>query len=91
MGETSAGVSRGGFGGPQSGPRWSTSSFGHSTDTSPVELQALGEHLQHCQNGSRLHALQRGAQAVHRFTAPRLVSTLSLAVALGGAAVLVLL
>jgi hypothetical protein len=57
-----------------------------------MELQALGEHLQVCQGGSRrLRALQRGALAVHRFAAPRLVTTLSLVAALGGAAVLVLL
>ncbi len=82
--------------GPRSGPvnglQWSTSSFGHSTDTSPVELQALGEHLQLCQGGShRLRALQRGAMAVHRFATPRLVSTLILVAALGGGAVLLLL
>ena len=87
MGEPSSGPFRGSVAGPQ----WSTSSFGHSTDTSPVELQALGEHLQQCRSGSRLHALQRGALAVHRFTSPRLVSTLALVAALGGAAALVLL
>jgi hypothetical protein len=57
-----------------------------------VELQALGEHLQLCQGGShRLRALQRGALAVHHFATPRLVTTLSLAAALVGGAVLLLL
>ena len=88
MGEPSSGYSRGSL----SGPQWSTSSWGHSTDTSPVELQALGEHLQQCQRGNRrLHALHTGAQAVHRFVAPRFVSTLSLAAALGGCVLLLLL
>ena len=78
--------------GSVSGPQWSTSSWGHSTDTSPVELQALGEHLQQCQRGNRrLHTLQTVAQAVHGFVAPRLVSTLSLAAALGGCVLLLLL
>lgn len=72
--------------GRDAGPTWSTASFGHSTDTSPMELSALGEHLQVCQAGSRrLRALQRGAQALHGFVAPRFVSTLAvLAVVLGG-------
>ena len=67
-------------------PRWSTSSYGHSVDTSPMELTALGEHLQQCcSSRPRLHALQRGAQTVHGWVAPRFVSTLAvLVVVLGG-------
>lgn len=66
-----------------SGPRWSTSCFGHSCDTSPVELHALGSHLQQCQNSSTsLHALQRATQAVHGFVAQRFVSTLGVLVLL---------
>ncbi len=68
------------------GPRWSTSSYGHSVDTSPMELTALGDHLQQCCSGSqRLQALQGGVQAVHGWVAPRFVSTLAvLVVGLGG-------
>jgi hypothetical protein len=68
------------------GPRWSTSSYGHSVDTSPMELNALGDHLQQCSAGNpRLQALQRGVQAVHGWVAPRFVSTLAvLVVVLGG-------
>ena len=67
------------------GLRWSTAAFGSSTDTTPVELNALGEHLQLCRAGSRrLRALQRGAEALHGFVAPRFVSTLALLAALGG-------
>ena len=29
-------------------PCWSTSCFGDAAQTSPMELSALGEHLQHC-------------------------------------------
>lgn len=67
-------------------PRWSTSSYGHSVDTSPMELTALGEHLQQCCSRSpRLHAFQRGVQAVHGWVAPRFVSTLAVVVVvLGG-------
>lgn len=70
---------------PSDGLRWSTAAYGSSTDTTPVELSALGEHLQQCQAGSRrLRALQRGADALHGFVAPRFVSTLALLAALGG-------
>lgn len=68
------------------GPHWSTSCYGHSVDTSPMELTALGEHLQQCRSGhQRLRALQRGGQSVHSWVAPRFVSTLAvLVVVLGG-------
>lgn len=67
------------------GLRWSTSSFGHSTDTSPLELCALGEHLKQCQaGGRRWRAWQRGSQAVHGFMAARFVSSLTAAAVLGG-------
>jgi hypothetical protein len=32
----------------QSGPHWSTASFGDTADTSPMELSALGDHLDLC-------------------------------------------
>jgi hypothetical protein len=69
---------------PTLGLRWSTSSFGASTDTSPGELCALGQHLQQCQGGHRrLRALGRGAEALHGFVAPRFVSTLAVLALLG--------
>jgi hypothetical protein len=69
---------------PASGQRWSTSSFGNSTDTAPGELCALGRHLQQCQGGHpSLRALRRGADLLHGFVTRRFVSTLSVLAALG--------
>jgi hypothetical protein len=77
--------------GPGEGLRWSTASFGHSTDTSPGELSELGAHLQVCQAGSRgWREMQRGAQALHGFVAPRFVSTLAVLAVAGGAILLLL-
>lgn len=72
------------------GPQWSTSSFGHSTDTTPMDLCELGHHLLQCQGGNRrLRTLHNGVQILHGFVAPRFVSTL--AVALLGLGVLLVL
>jgi hypothetical protein len=58
-------------------PRWSTSSFGHTADTSPAELSQLGAHLRTCRRISgRGFALLCGGEAVHRFLASRIVTTL---------------
>jgi hypothetical protein len=77
--------------GSNEGLRWSTASFGHSTDTSPGELSELGAHLQLCQAGSRgLRELQRGAQVLHGFVAPRFVSTLAVLAVAGGGFLLLL-
>lgn len=71
-------------------PNWATSSFGHTADTSPAELSALGEHLQTCHGVSgRLFALQCGGEAVRRFLAGRVVTTLVVAAVLIGCAVAV--
>lgn len=61
------------------GPCWSTASFGDNTDTSPLELTELGEHMQTC-NGSkgRLFGLHSAAHAVQGFVASRFVTTLVL-------------
>ena len=76
---------------PSTGLHWSTASFGDSPDTSPGDLQALGQHLQQCQGGNRrLRALRHGAEALHGFAAPRFVSTLSVLAALGGLALVLL-
>lgn len=67
------------------GPRWSTSSFAPDADTLPLEQSALGEHLTLCKSlTGHLFALRCGADAVHRFVAPRLVTTLTVATLLIG-------
>jgi hypothetical protein len=73
------------------GPRWSTSSFATNAHTLPLELSALGEHLEHCNDlTGRLFALRCGADAVHRFVAPRFVTTLVVvALLIGGSLSLV--
>ena len=57
-------------------PGWSTSSFGGSPNTSPMELSALGKHLDQC-NGTRGQMfLVRGiVQVINRWAAPRPVTT----------------
>lgn len=68
------------------GPRWSTSSFANDAHSLPMELRALGEHLANCQAlTGRLYALHCAADAVHRFVAPRFVTTVVVAtLAIGG-------
>lgn len=67
--------------------RWSTSSFGDAADTSPVELSALGNHLNLCRGArGRLFTLHCIAEITNRFVAPRFVTTLvviGLAIGLG--------
>lgn len=63
-------------------PSWSTASFGDTVDTSPMELSALGEHLDSCQGSrGRLFAWHCVAETMRGFVAARLVTTL-MAVAL---------
>ena len=72
-------------------PRWSTSSFGDTTDTSPMELSALGEHLDLCKGSrGRLFTLRCIAETLNAFVAPRFVTTLVVAALLIGGASLVL-
>lgn len=72
-------------------PGWITSSFGHAADTSPAELSELGAHLRSCHGTSgRLFALQCVVEAVQRFLAARIVTTLVVAVVLIGAVSLAL-
>ena len=70
-----------------SAPRWSTASFGDTADTSPMELSALGNHLDLCQGArGRLFTLHCVAEIMNRFVAPRFVTTLvvvALAIGLG--------
>jgi hypothetical protein len=67
---------------------WSTSSFGHAAIASPAELSELGAHLHTCSGSSGyLFALQCGGEAVHRFLAPRIVTTFVVAAVVSGAVV----
>lgn len=55
---------------------WSTASNGLVTDTSPGELEALGQHLDSCQNKHRhLLSLHCAAQKLRGFMAARFVTT----------------
>lgn len=69
---------------------WTTSSFGDTADTTPMELSALGEHLDVCKAlTGPLFALRCAAEAVHAFAATRVVTTLFVAAVLIGAGWLV--
>ena len=58
-------------------PRWSTSSFGDAADTSPMDLLALGNHLNLCKGArGRLFTLHCIAEITNRIVAPRFVTTL---------------
>jgi hypothetical protein len=58
-------------------PIWSTSSLGDTVDTSPMELTALGQHLDLCAGSrGRWFKVQCVAEAMNGFIAPRLVTTL---------------
>jgi hypothetical protein len=64
---------------------WSTSSFSHAADTSPLELRELGAHLADCVGcRGRWFALQCVSDALHDFIARRFVTTLVVATALIG-------
>ena len=70
---------------------WSTASFGDTADTSPMELSALGEHLDLCKGSrGRLFALQCAAETLNGFVAARFVTTLVMVALLIGVASLVL-
>lgn len=72
-------------------PFWSTASFGHSTDATPMELSGLHEHLASCRGlNGRLFTLQCLAEAADRFIAARLVTTLVVAAFLIGVTSLVM-
>lgn len=58
-------------------PCWSTASFGDNPDTSPMELSALGDHVNVCKGLSgRLFSVQCRAEAMHCFVAGRFMTTL---------------
>lgn len=67
-------------------PSWSTASFGDAAHTLPVELSALGEHLDLCRRSrGRLFALHCVAQRMHGFVVARIVTTLVVLALLMGA------
>lgn len=69
-------------------PRWSTSAFAAETQPADNESSALGDHLNLCRSVTgRLFAVRCGVDAVHRFLAPRLVTTLVVVLLLVGAGV----
>ena len=56
---------------------WTTSSFGGTVDTSPMDLSALGDHLGLCKNThAPIFALHCVAQTMHGFVAARFVTSL---------------
>jgi hypothetical protein len=70
---------------------WSTASFSEFTPTMPMELSALGEHLNGCQGThQRWLALHCATDAVHGFVATRFVTTLVILALLIGAGLAVL-
>ncbi len=75
------------------GPRrpWATASFADSTDSMPIELSALGAHVDRC-NGSRgrMFRLQCAADAMIGFVAPRFVTTAVIVALVFGVASLII-
>ena len=58
---------------------WTTASYGDAAHTSPMELSALSDHLGACHDSrGRLFTLRCVADALHRFMASRLVTTVVL-------------
>jgi len=56
-------------------PHWSTSSIGDCTDSSPMELAELRDHLDECQaSRGRLFALKRAAESLNAFVVRRPVT-----------------
>jgi hypothetical protein len=69
---------------------WATASFPEAADTSPMELSALGAHVDRC-NGSRgrMFGLQCAADSLIAFIAPRFVTTVVIVAFVFGVASLI--
>ena len=69
---------------------WATASIAETADTTPMELSALGAHVERC-NGSRgrMFRLQCAADAMIAFLAPRFVTTAVIVAVVFGVASLV--
>ena len=66
-------------------PVWATSAIDGDADTSPMDLSALGAHVDRC-NGLRgpMFGLQCAADTLSGFLAPRIVTTLvAIAIVIG--------
>jgi hypothetical protein len=69
----------------QSGPRWSTASYGDEAAMSPADVQVLGEHLCVCRGGNgRMFALRCEADTMQGFVAARFVTTVAVCALLTG-------
>ncbi len=56
---------------------WSTTAMSGATDTSPMELTALGDHLDLCRETHvRLFAMRCAAESVSGFVSARFVTSL---------------
>ncbi|MFZ2307195.1 MAG: hypothetical protein WAW73_11730 [Rhodoferax sp.] len=56
---------------------WSTATFGDSADTSPIELESLGEHLSVCRSEhGKLLALHCAAESMGGFIVSRMVTSI---------------
>jgi hypothetical protein len=73
------------------GPVWTTVSLGGATNTSAVDLSALGDHLSVCKRlCGRLFAIQCIADLMRGFVVSRFVTTMAALTLLIGAALLLL-
>ena len=71
--------------------RWTTAAYPEPADTSPMELDALGQHYDHCQGKrGRWFSIQCMAEALHGSVAPRFVTTLVVATLVIGVGALAL-
>ena len=71
--------------------RWATAAFSEPADTTPMELDALGQHYDRCQNRrGRWFSLQCMIESLHSSVAPRFVSTLVVATLVIGVGALAL-
>jgi hypothetical protein len=70
---------------------WATASFPDTAETTPMELSALGAHVDRC-NGSRgrMFRLQCAVDAMIGFVAPRFVTTAVIVALVFGVASLIL-
>ncbi len=60
--------------------RWTTAAYSEPADTTPMELDALGQHYDRCQGKrGRWFSLQCMMEALHGSVAPRFVTTLVIA------------
>lgn len=72
-------------------PRWSTASFGESSEAMSLEVSALCSHMNMCRPlHARLFSLRCGLHTLHTFVLARFVTTVTVAALLMGAGLSVL-